>query len=488
VTKAKTGGLPWGGYVRVSDTHGKSEESKSRKDQRAQFAAWASYAGAEVKAIEEDLDVSGGKAVADRGIGKLVGLCEEGRLAGIVTRRVDRMGRDAAEITAMAKRMRECEAALVGLEDGVDSRSESGKLLLTILAGIAENELDRITATWAKFQRSAIERGVHVGSTPRGYSRDGEGRLVPNDEAGSVRNVFSMRADGSSWSAIAEATGIPESTCQKIARCRTYLGEINHQGFETVKGAHESIVTDELFYQANARAGRRVPRNVSTLSSTVLLSGLCRCAGCGYLMQVQVDKRASRPRPFYYCSGKARRIDGKDKPARKCPAPAFAYAPTLDEHVSTVVGDYLSIPSGIIADALEASGRLERCEASVREAQTAYDVILANTRQAARDPEGYDRQCEAAWQDLEAAKLELGEARNASSIIDGLTGGDLAGWHSFDLADKRRVLGHLLERVTVRRGKGALPWRSRIEWNTSVLVTEWKDEAGHEWFRAPEAA
>jgi DNA invertase Pin-like site-specific DNA recombinase len=466
----------WGGYVRVSDTHGRREASESRKQQRERFEKWAEFAGVTLAAVEEDLDVSGGKAVEDRKIAKLVRRCERQELDGIVTRRVDRMGRDAAEVTALAKRMRECGAALVGIEDGVDTRTESGTLVLNILAGIAEHELERIRSTWATYQRRAHEAGKRVGAAPRGYSREA-GKLIPNEEAASVRRVFELRAEGAPWSRVSEETGIPESSCQKIIGTRTYLGELHRQGLDTLTGTHEALVTEDLFYSANAQAGKRAPRSGESLSAKLLLAGLCRCSSCGYTMQANIDKRAKHPRAFYYCTGKSRK-------GGKCKAPAFVYADVLHERVEGIVLDYLSMPSGAIADALEASGRIERAEASVVEAQGAYDAIADNTRLAGRDKAHFDRLVDAAWTDLETSKLDLSEARSASALLDGLTGGDLAGYSKLtEIGDRRRVLGHLLDRIIVRRGDTpkATLFGTRVVWNGNVLA-----EPAEGFYRAPE--
>jgi len=46
-----------------------------------------------------------------------------------------------------------------------------------VLAGLAEEELEQRRSGWAAARRQALERGVHVGPTPIGYRRRGDGRL-----------------------------------------------------------------------------------------------------------------------------------------------------------------------------------------------------------------------------------------------------------------------------------------------------------------------
>ena len=80
--------------------------------------------------------MSGGKAIANRGLEELIRRAENGVSAGVIVYKLDRFGRDAAEVVLAKKRLRDVGARLMSA-DGYDSESPMGALLLGMLAGLA---------------------------------------------------------------------------------------------------------------------------------------------------------------------------------------------------------------------------------------------------------------------------------------------------------------------------------------------------------------
>jgi DNA invertase Pin-like site-specific DNA recombinase len=66
--------------------------------------------------------------------------------------------------------IRNARGRLVTVEDGVDSAKPGGRLLLTVLAGLAEEELEQRRNGWATARRQALKRGVHVGPSQAGIA------------------------------------------------------------------------------------------------------------------------------------------------------------------------------------------------------------------------------------------------------------------------------------------------------------------------------
>ncbi len=152
--------------------------------------------------VEED--VSGAKPVDVRELGRLLRRVESGESQGIIAYKLSRFGRGALETLQAVERIKAAGGRLVTVEDGVDSAKPGGRLLLTVLAGLAEEELEQRRAGWSTARRQALERGVHVGPTPIGYRRRGDGRLEEDERAAPfIAAAFSMRGQGESWGAIA---------------------------------------------------------------------------------------------------------------------------------------------------------------------------------------------------------------------------------------------------------------------------------------------
>lgn len=111
-------------------------------------------------------------AAAERlACGPLLWSSVKGTLAAYFTFKLSRFGRGALETLQAVDRIRSAGGRLVTVEDGVDSAKPGGRLLLTVLAGLAEEELEQQRSGWANARRQALERGVHVGPTPVGYRR-----------------------------------------------------------------------------------------------------------------------------------------------------------------------------------------------------------------------------------------------------------------------------------------------------------------------------
>src|SRR6266540_6572951 len=172
------------GYVRVSRVAGRKGESYiSPKVQREKISGWAKLQDVEVGEIVVEEDVSGAKPVDNRELGRLLRRVEAGESRGIIAYKLSRFGRGALETLQAIERIKKVGGRLVTVEDGVDSAKPGGRLLLTVLAGLAEEELEQRRAGWSTARRQALERGVHVGPTPIGYQRRGDGRLEEDERA-----------------------------------------------------------------------------------------------------------------------------------------------------------------------------------------------------------------------------------------------------------------------------------------------------------------
>lgn len=191
--------------MRVSRVAGrKGEPYISPKLQRDKITGWAKLHEVSLGEVVVEEDVSGAKPVDERGLGRLLRRVDAGESAGIIAYKLSRFGRGTLETLQAVERIKKAGGRLVTVEDGVDSAKPGGRLLLTVLAGLAEEELEQRRAGWATARRQALERGVHVGPTPIGYQRGRDGRLQTDERvAAFVAAAFSLRGQEHSWAAIA---------------------------------------------------------------------------------------------------------------------------------------------------------------------------------------------------------------------------------------------------------------------------------------------
>ena len=100
----------------------------------------------------------------------------------------------------MIDRIERAGGHFCSVQDGFDTSTDTGRLVLRIMLSIAAWEMERIQAAWEAPRANAIARGVYLGRTvPVGYRRTASGRLKPDPRTAPViTELFERRAGGAS--------------------------------------------------------------------------------------------------------------------------------------------------------------------------------------------------------------------------------------------------------------------------------------------------
>src|SRR5712692_7995934 len=309
---------PWLGYRRVSHVGGRSgDRFHSPNEQADVIRAWAKARRERVEMLAPELDESGGRA--DRPIlTAAVERVERGEARGIVVAYLSRASRSVRHLLELWDRIEAAGGQVIAVAENVDTSTPAGRLTRTMLAAIAEHELDLHRDRFEQLRRSATERGIwQRRQTPRGYRRDPvTRRLVPDRRADEVREAFRARADGESPARIAERLGMTPSGVRQLLSNRVYLGELR-VGEHVNAAAHEPLVDPDSWEAAQ----RTVARPARSQGPPALLAGLARCAGCGHLL----TRGGSAARPVYVCP--------RNHSGGRCPEPAAVTASLLDAYV-----------------------------------------------------------------------------------------------------------------------------------------------------------
>lgn len=485
------------GYVRVSQVGDRDGDSyRSPVIQAEEIERWAKNNGVTIGKILTDEDVSGPSPVAQRKLEKLIQRAERGESAGVIVHRADRFGRDHNETLKAAKRLKDAEARLVGVADGVDSDQPHGKWILNFMSLQAEDYLDRVRSNWDAAGQRAVAEGKHIASkAPIGYLRadeaspiyDSGGDLVRDarlivdpEKAPAILTMFEMRAAGKSYAAISdfleEQLGKPfaKSTLGGMLRNRAYLGEARGFNDHVKPGAHVAIVPPDLFAKTQPKSRGYVPRNGS-LAEQALLAGVVTCGGCGHKMRTlgTTDKKTGKRVANYVCS--ARYSDGR------CEAPAAASVKLVDEFVVTRFQDDELALSSAKADAerryLLAKEAVAKADADLDEWVTDEDDNRGLLGKDRYQQGIVDRQAR-----LDAAKREMWDAEEDGAMEDGevmFAGTDEPIVYSLwgeDKARDRRLLKRYIRSVSVtkadpkRRRWQPIAERVHIEWITAEVA------------------
>ncbi len=390
---AEAASTPFAIYCRTSE-EGSDGPSSDPEEQEAAARAWADRAGVEVAEVVTEV-ASGALAADDRELGRLIGRCESGDLAGIVVRDEKRFARDVVAGGVALARLEACGARLVSTWTGFDTANltPEGRMVFNMLTAVGQAERERNLLRRTLGKKKAAERGVYAATPPVGYDRDEEGRLRPNGDADTVRRIFKERAAGAGFSEIAR--GLPEVTVthtrergraltrltrsgvRRVVMNRAYLGEqripaLGRKGDpQVIEGSHRPLVTEAEWEAANAVKGVAPIRR--GLSGGTMLKGIARCGPCGRSLHVLAygSPTAGKRRSLTYaCTG--------------CGAVALTVAKAdlaigymLDKAVAGRHPAVAAVIEGDTrrADALEAIGEAQRVLAEYRD-DTSLQAVL----------------------------------------------------------------------------------------------------------------
>lgn len=118
----------------------------------------------------------------------------------ILVKKLDRLGRDTADIIQLIKEFDSMGVAVRFLDDGISTEGSMGKMVVTILSAVAEAERQRILERTNEGRQEALLKGVKFG---RKRSVDRE-------------RVLELKASGLGGTVIAKEMQIARSTVYKI--------------------------------------------------------------------------------------------------------------------------------------------------------------------------------------------------------------------------------------------------------------------------------
>jgi len=188
-------GLPFAAYVRVS-TAGQARDGVGLDAQRAALEAWALAQGVSV-VLFEDAGVSG-SATRRPGLDAALAAVDAGECAGLVVSKLDRLGRRTVHLLELAEQADRDGWRLVALDLALDTATPAGRLVLSVLAAMAEFERERI----AERQREKFHQ----------LRREGRVRGAKAADRALADRVVAMRDEGATYQAVADALmaeGVP---------------------------------------------------------------------------------------------------------------------------------------------------------------------------------------------------------------------------------------------------------------------------------------
>ncbi len=130
----------------------------------------------------------------------------------IVVVGIDRLGRNAAEVMATIRELRDRDIVLRSLREGIDTSNSTGRMVAGVLASLAELELELGRERRAAAREARRARGQHIGRP----------KALDEKKAALAQR---MHASGESASTIATALGVSRATVYRVLAEQTAEGD-----------------------------------------------------------------------------------------------------------------------------------------------------------------------------------------------------------------------------------------------------------------------
>lgn len=164
------------GYVRCS-TRDQAAEGNSLDVQRRKIAEAAESRGWTITHWVEDAGRSG-KTMDRPGVKNALDLLEQKRADGLVVAKLDRLGRSVAGLSGVLAHATKHGWSLVALDMDIDTTTHTGRMVLHVLAALAEWERDRAAERTSEGMAYARDAYGHVPGRPRGTPEELASRIV----------------------------------------------------------------------------------------------------------------------------------------------------------------------------------------------------------------------------------------------------------------------------------------------------------------------
>ncbi len=284
--------------------------------------------------VYSDYGITGTKT--DRpGFQGLMAACEAGQIDLVLTKSISRFCRNTVDLLNTIRHLKEKGINVHFERENMDTMSDSGELLLTLLASFAQEESRSMSENCKWSIRKRFEQGRGNCFHLYGYRWDGKEFHIEDHEAEIVRKVFSLYLEGLGPHAIAarlkddgveRSNGTPftYSRIVKMLHQEKYCGDsllqktfrenhITKRKMENkgeypmyyAEGTHPQIISHDEFDMVKSEMAKRreLDFRAGDSSRFSCFTGKIRCASCGHTFR-RCNKGGRWKRHIWKCGTK----------------------------------------------------------------------------------------------------------------------------------------------------------------------------------------
>ena len=297
-----------GCYVRVS-TISQDIDKFSINGQITQIKEYCQFHGYEVFDIYADRGVSG-KTMNRPELQRMLKDAKEGKLDCVMIYKTSRLARNTSDLLTIVEGLHKQNVEFFSLSENMKFDSNSGELLLQILASFSEFERNNIAEGAFMGQLRRSQEGYYQGNLPLAYDKIPNNKhelMINQHEANIVKYIFESYAKGHGYRKIANALNHKGYVTKKgnpfsisavsyILSNPFYIGKIQFAKYKDwndkrrkglndkpviAEGKHTPIISQSLWDKVQARKKQVSEKPQVHGKGTNLLTGIIFCEKCG---------------------------------------------------------------------------------------------------------------------------------------------------------------------------------------------------------------
>jgi DNA invertase Pin-like site-specific DNA recombinase len=189
-------------YVRVS-TDKQADHGVSLEAQESKVRAYAALYDLDLVDVVVDAGASA-KTLDRPGLTRGLAMVKRGEVDAVVVMKLDRLTRSVADLGTLVERYFQ-KAALLSVSEQIDTRTAGGRLVLNVLASVAQWEREAIGERTATAMKHKASKGERVGAIPYGFALADDGVTLVEVEAEQavMAEARTLRAAGLSLRTVA---------------------------------------------------------------------------------------------------------------------------------------------------------------------------------------------------------------------------------------------------------------------------------------------
>lgn len=324
-------------YTRVSTSA--QVEGYSLDAQLESLRKYADYRDLEIKGEYCDAGVSGGSIIGRHAFQNMIAdiVEQKDNIAFVLVFKLSRFGRNSADVLKYMQLLIDYDIDLISVNESIDSSTQSGKMMLTIMSAVAEIEKENIRCQFmAGKQQKIMNGGWRGGPVPYGYRTINKELVVEKSEAEIVSLIYNLYSkENASLRGVCDyldrhgyqreyrgkMTHFNDRFIAAMLDNPIYCGKYIHNKRAKVNkeicyidGIHEPIVSAELWDCVREKRKQCVKcEKVWDKDRVSLLTGVVKCPVCGdgmvHVVSRSVNKNHGgmyKPVHGYVCPNKGK--------------------------------------------------------------------------------------------------------------------------------------------------------------------------------------